>query len=238
VTIPNGNRTHGPSTFYKAGIADLLTLRVDGNGAWDQTQVRILPGSSESYNLDFDAQKFPGGDLAPQLFSYKQDVNLSILSLPSLSVYPVIMLGFKPGAAGNFTITASDLETFAQGTNVYLEDILAGKNQDLNANPVYEFSAVAGQPEHRFNLHFAPLGVSEVNGSNIHIYSSEKTIYVNIPSALNGEIVVYNIMGVEMARKQIVGNSLNTINTNLSTGNYIVKVFGDTQSVANKVIIR
>ena len=238
VTIPSTCRVHTATAYYKDAVSDLLDLKVEGNGYWDLTQVRILPEAGELYNIDFDALKFPGSDAAPQLNSFKQDVALSILSIPTLSVYPVIMLGFKPGTNGNFTITASGLETFGSGTNVYLEDILASKNQDLNANPIYEFNASAGQPEHRFNLHFAALGVSDLNSSNIHIYSNEKTIYVNIPSALNGEIVVYNIMGVEMARKQIVGNSINKINTNLSTGYYIVKVLGDTQSLANKVFIR
>jgi len=238
VTIPNTNRTHGTSTFYKSGVSDLLTLKVEGNGYWDQTQVRIHPGSSEIYNIDYDALKFTGSDIAPQLYTYKQDVNLSILSLPSLNVYPIIMIGFKPGAAGSFTITASDIETFTPGTDLYLEDLVTGTDQDLKVNPVYEFSAISGQPDHRFNLHFAALGVPTTNGNNIHIYSSDKNIYVNIPYAINGNIVVYNIMGVEVTRKAIMGNSLNKLATDLCTGYYIVKVLGDSQSMANKVFIR
>jgi len=237
-TIPNANRVHSAQAYYKSGISDLLTLKVDGNDYWDQTQIRILPGSGESYNVDYDALKFPGSDAAPQLYSYKQDVQLSILSLPSLNVYPIIQLGFKPGAAGNFTITASDLETFASGTNVYLEDLLTGRDQDLQVNPVYEFNAVAGQPEHRFNLHFAALGVPEASGSNIRIYSNEQTIYVNIPSAMNGDILVYNLLGSEVAHTTIIGNSLNKLSLNVTEGVYVVRVNGDTGNVTGKVFIR
>jgi len=239
VTIPNSNRIHSTHSYYKSGIADLLTLKIEGNGYWDQTQVRILSGSSDTYNADYDGLKLMGSDIAPQLYSFKQDISLSLISLPSLSVYPVIQLGFKPGAAGNFIITASDLETFAPGTNLYLEDILAGRNQDLNASPVYEFNAVTGQPEHRFNLHFAAMGVNdtETNG-NIKIYSSENVIYINITSSMSGDIVVYNLLGSEVARATIRGNSLNKISLDVPSGFYLVKVNGNTASANAKVLIR
>jgi hypothetical protein len=45
-------------------------------------------------------------------------------------------------------------------------------------------------------------------------------------------------MGIELARKAIIGNSLNVINTSLSTGYYIVKVLGDSQSASGKVFIK
>ena len=239
VTIPNSNRIHSTHSYYKSGIADLLTLKIEGNGYWDQTQVRILPGSSDSYNIDFDGLKLMGSDIAPQLYSFKQDITLSLISLPSLSVYPVVQLGFKPGAAGNFTITASDLETFAPGTNLYLEDILAGRNQDLNANPVYEFNAVTGQPEHRFNLHFAALGVGEKETSgNIKIYSNENVVYVNITSPMTGDIVVYNLLGIEVAKAAIKGNSLNKLSLDVPRGYYLVRVNGNTGTGTGKVLIR
>lgn len=113
VTIPNSNRVHSSQPYFKSNVTNQITLRVDGNGYWDQAQVRIRPGASEAYDINYDALKFPGSDAAPQLYSFKQDVTLSITSVASLSVYPVVMMGFKPGAAGSFTITASDLASFA-----------------------------------------------------------------------------------------------------------------------------
>ncbi len=238
VLIPNSNRLHSSQTFYKSEITDFLTLKIEGNGYWDQTQIRIIPNSSEVYNSGVDALKLMGSEFAPQFFSYKQDIDLSILSLPTLTVYPVVRLGFKPGTAGNFTITARGLGTFNSGTNCYLEDLVNGTNQDLNSSPVYTFSAVPGQPEHRFNLHFAAIGLNEQKTGHNRIYSYDKKIYVNISEAVHGDIIVYNLLGVEVFRKPIVSNSLNTIELHQCTGYYIVSVAGETGNFSNKVFIR
>ena len=239
VTIPNSNRVHSTQAYYKSESSDLLTLKIDGQGYWDQTQIRIRPGASDLYNIEYDALKFPGSDAAPQLCSFKQDVKLSIISLPTLTVYPVVMLGFKPGNPGTYTITASGMESFAPGTNVYLEDLLSGNDQDLNADPVYVFDADAGQAEHRFNLHFAALGIGdkETNG-NIVIYSYEHVVYVNIPVPMSGDIIIYNLLGNEVTRRSITGSSINKITLNFPQGYYLVKVNGNIMTGTGKILIR
>jgi len=238
VTIPNANRVHSSQAYYKSGAADLLTLRADGNGYWDQTQVRIIAGADENYNPDVDGLKLMGSDIAPQVYSFKQDKDLSLLSLPSLSVFPVIRLGFKPGTDGRYTLTASGLESFTSRANAYLEDLLTGATQDLRVNPVYAFDAAAEQPEHRFNLHFAALGLNENKAAIIKIYSSGNTVFVNIPFSISGDIVVYNLLGSEIARRTAQGNSLNKLSLDAAQGYYLVKVIGDSGTAAGKVLIR
>jgi len=237
LTIKNAGRTHG-GTFAKSTVSDLLTLRVDGNNYWDQAQVCVNSQVTTGYDPELDARKMMGSADAPQLYSITPDYDLSINTLPSLDANNAIPFGFLAGTSGTFTMTASGMETFSGGQDFYLEDLLTSNVQNLNANPVYTFSASPGQPAHRFNLHFAPLGVNDITGSNIRIYSSEQSIYVNIPFSLRGDIIVYNVMGIELARKAIIGNSLNVINTSLSTGYYIVKVLGDSQSASGKVFIK
>ena len=239
VAIASAARVHSAQAFYKSNLSDLFTLKIEGNGYWDQTQVRVLPESSETYNMEYDAVKFSGSEIAPQLFSYKQDVSLSMLSMPAMVTNAIIPLGLQPGAAGNFTITASDMETFESNTEFFLEDLIANKVQDLKINPVYTFDAAPGQPEHRFNLHFASVGMPEGNtAGNVKIYSSEKTVYVNIPSELRGKIVIYNMLGSEIATRTIQSGSLNKISLDVPSGFYLVKVDGDTQTNTGKVFIK
>ena len=102
---------------------------------------------------------------------------------------------------------------------------------------VYTFTASPGQPEHRFNLHFAALGINDKETSNIKIYSNKNDIYVNIPDQLNGDIIVYNLLGVEVMRKPIISNSLNKLNLCSATGYYIVKVMGDNKTKTDKVLV-
>jgi hypothetical protein len=130
------------------------------------------------------------------------------------------------------------MESFASGTDFYIEDLLAGMSQDLKSNPVYTFTAATGQPEHRFNLHFAALGMNEKEIGNMKIYSSDNVIYVNVTTSTTGDIVVYNLLGSEVARRAITGNSLNKISLNVPQGYYFVKVNGDTGNATGKVFIR
>jgi hypothetical protein len=229
-------RTHSTS-FLKSTASDLLTLKVEGNSYWDQTQVTVNPMASAGYESDYDAIKWMGSADAPQIYSMIPAEQLSINSLPNLN--EVIQLGFKAGATGNFIITAAGYESFESTTEFYLEDLVANKVQNLKTNPVYNFTATPDQPEHRFNLHFAPVGMPESNtNSSIKIYSSEKTVYVNIPSALTGQIVVYDLLGKEITRKQIESSMLNTLPLDVIQGYYLVKVFGNTAITSGKVFIR
>ena len=63
-------------------------------------------------------------------------------------------------------------------------------------------------------------------------------VYVNITSTMSGNIVVYNLLGCEVARAAIAENSLNKLSLNVPQGYYFVKVNGNTVNGAGKVFIR
>lgn len=238
ITIPNSERFHG-ATFYKSATTDLLTLKVEGNNYWDQTQIHVNSMATAGYESAFDAHKMIGGYDAPQIYSMLPEEQLSINSVPSLNGSPAIQLGFLAGSTNTFTITASDMESFTSNTEFYLEDLIANKVQNLKTNPVYSFTASQGQQEHRFNLHFSPVGIHDGTASTgMKIYSSEKTVYVNISSELKGAIVVYDMTGREVSRTEIQSLTLNRINLNVPTGFYLVKVEGDTYTSTGKVFIK
>ncbi|HPS61598.1 MAG TPA: T9SS type A sorting domain-containing protein, partial [Bacteroidales bacterium] len=214
--------------------------RIQGNEYWDQTQIHLNTSATSGYESSFDALKLMDGLVTPQIFSMiPGDENLSINTLPDLAGSPVIELGFKPGTVTEFTLNATGLESFAPGTEFYLEDLVANKVQNLKNTPVYTFTAGSGQPVHRFNLHFAPVGTPENQlTAGIRIYSSDKTAYVNVEGDMNGTIVVYNLLGSEIARKAIQPHSINKINLDEPTGFYLVKVESEKVTSASKVFIR
>jgi hypothetical protein len=238
VKFTNAARTHG-GTFYKSSVSDLLTLKVSGNDYWDQTQIAVKPMATAGYDDMYDAMKFPGSPEAPQFYSMLPVEQLSINALPDLNGTPLVQLGFKAGSSNIFTITADGIETFASNTEFFLEDLVANKVQNLRVNPVYIFSAAPGQVEHRFNLHFAPVGIQESPlTSGIKIYSAEKSVYVNISTDMKGIIVVYNMLGREIARADIQSLSINKINLDVPSGFYLVKVDGDSNTSTGKVFIK
>ena len=239
ISIPAAAREHSGTMLYKNTIENLLKLKVKGNSAAeDFAFIHFRPEATSGFDFEYDTYKLFGLQDAPQLYSITPSEILSINSLPDAGSRPTVALGMKVGVNGTYTISASDLGTFAAGTDVYLEDLLANNVQDLNSNPVYTFSAATGDPEHRFNIHFAPVGVSENKPSSIKIYSNENTVFVNIPSDMKGNIVVYNMLGIEITSKAIQAYSVNKINLDVPTGFYLVKVDGNSNTTAGKVFIK
>ena len=237
--MPNSNRVHGSGPYVKSSGNEQLNLKVNGNKLEDETSIRFNSEATEGFDSDYDAYKLWGTTACPQIYTIAPDVNLSINSLPEMTSQTVIPVGFKVGMNDTYTITASDLGSFPTGTDIYLEDLFLSKTQNLNTNPVYEFSAVTGSQEHRFDIHFAPVsGVPEGSTSNIKIYSSGNSVYVNVPMELHGEIIIYDLLGKEMKRQPIQNNTLNKINLNAELGYYLVKVLGDKLTVSGKVFIR
>jgi hypothetical protein len=200
--------------------------------------IHFRPDATTGFDLESDTYKLFGAADAPQLYSITSTDNLSINSLPDITSQPVVSMGFTPGKNGDYNLTATDLETFPTGSTILLEDVVANKVQELTTNPVYSFSAVTTDPIHRFNVHFATVGISDKTTSDISIYSSGNTVYVNIPEDLKGTILVYNMLGNEIARTPIQGHSMNKISLNVVPGIYVVKVDGDALTSTGKVFIR
>ncbi len=152
---------------------------------------------------------------------------MAINSLPATNTVPV---GVKAGVPGEFTITATETSEFA---DVILEDLLTGTITDLKSN-TYTFSYDMNM-DNRFILHFTPLAVGENPADLINIYSSQKDVYVSVPANTKGDIVVYNLMGQEVARTTI-NNVLNKITLNKSAY-YLVKVLSNESVVTKKVFV-
>ena len=239
LTIPNTNRVHSSGNFVKSSAPEQLELKVKGNNLEDATSIRFNPSATTGFDPEYDAYKLWGINACPQIYSIATD-NLSINSLPDYISTTVIPVGFKLSVSGSYSITASGLETFPTGTDIYLEDLFLNKTQNLTINPVYEFIAAPTNENHRFDIHFAPTtGARETAAAgNIKIYSYDNNVYVNVPFELNGEIMVYDLLGKVVNQKPVEGNSLNKISMNVQSGIYVVKVLGDKSTASGKVFIR
>jgi hypothetical protein len=99
--------------------------------------------------------------------------------------------------------------------------------------------AYPANPEHRFNLHFAPVGVGEKSiDRNIRIYSYERSVYVDVRNDFTGTVRIFDIMGKEVGSYTANPNSLNKFDLPLVQGYYLVRFTGENTSVSAKVFIR
>ena len=100
----------------------------------------------------------------------------------------------------------------------------------------YTFSYTVNDDADRFFVHFTPLGIGEDLAASINIWSNDHKIYVQAP-AINGDIVVFNMMGQEVVRTEIEPG-LNTIPVNDRNSYYVVKVVSSDVARTGKVYVK
>ena len=237
-TIPSTAKTFGGS-FLKSTVADVLKLKVSGNGYNDAAFINFNSNATANYDGQFDVEKIFGIDAAPQFYSTITNKNLSINTLPSLTSPVVVPMSLNVGANATYTITASEMSSFANGTTITLEDTKTGTFTNLMQQAVYTFTASPADNANRFKVHFGVNGINENTNGNISIYSNSNVIYVNNNSnEVVKEIVVMNVLGQEILNKKAANTTVNTITMDVASAYYVVKVVTENKVYTEKVYVR
>ncbi len=240
IAMNDAVRVHNTQPYLKSteAIANILRLNVTGEvNTW-----------SDEIIIEFGHQTADGGaekmfsfyETAPSLYTVKPEGNYSIdfRGEPGAVTIPV---SFKAGADGNYTITASQLESFTSSAAITLEDLKLAKTQNLMQNPVYAFSATATDAEARFLLHFGGTFSVDDHGNRqpFNIYASGSSVYIANHSGvmLKGEVIVYNMIGQPMLRQPLGENALTKISLSGCTGYYLVKVLTGENVYSVKIFI-
>ncbi|MFZ4400804.1 MAG: lamin tail domain-containing protein [Bacteroidales bacterium] len=236
--INNTARVHSTQNFLKSSTTEeMLRLAVSGNANSYHDGIVVRFGSTSDQS---GAPKmFSLEASAPSLYSTKLNKNWSINSLTTIAQHPVVPVSFKAGANGNYTITASELNSFATTTYVYLKDLKTNTITNLNQNPNYTFAATTNDNADRFQLIFAasPLGILDNQIQNTSIYSNNNNIYINSNEVVK-QISIYNTLG-QLVKTIDSNNGTIIVNMNGNVnGYYIVRVITNKNVYSEKVLIK
>jgi len=238
LTIPTNARLHRTQSFYKNTISNVLRIDVsnDANEFTDAAFIRFDENATEGFDNGFDAHKLDNDPLAPMIFTEADDIRLSINSLPAVDHDQEIPLSFSAGVDGQYTITASGLESFNNNA-IFLMDILTNAKQNLAENPVYTFRALTTDVPDRFKISFNSVGVEENPLQNIGIYTADGAIILQLPSETNAQVSVINTGGQIITRKNIKGSGNIQINAQVAKGIYVVALTTNSGTITRKVFI-
>jgi autotransporter-associated beta strand protein len=236
ITIPMAARVHGSKDWYKSSsVQKLLIIANDlETGKKQQSVLQVNELATEGYDYQYDSRFWAW--YAPQFYSEAGDELLSTNTLPSLPAETVIPFGFVKNDASNFSI---ELVESLAGYTVYLSDLKTGTEQNLTDNPVYTFTAEAGDDPNRFLLHFGTVGIDKpANDSQVSILVRDNNLLISGASA-NAEIVVTNLLGQVVLQGKAGNAGLTVIGTgSLNDGIYVVTVVSGKQAVSKKISIR
>ena len=186
---------------------------------------------------------------APELWSVKNGLNYSISFLGSLDSVVVVPITVKAGLPGNYTLTASLLESFGANTEISLEDRAAGTFVKLGDTPWYTFhESAAATLAGRFFLHFVDLTKVPVKdltaiqtretALDFRIYSAEGAIIISSLNQQSGKIIVFDINGRKIATGLAEAGANTRINMNGNTGVYMVSVLTGKGKSNTKILVK
>jgi hypothetical protein len=245
ITLGNLARIFRPEIqINKSGVANSMNLGLADatNNTIDEAIIAFREDASgTNYNDILDARKLYNDNASAQLYfktTDQTDACIKSLKLESGNImYPLYL---KVLNTGTYSINAKEL-TFSSNTGIMLKDNKTNTTVDLTVNPVYSFTATAGDDDARFSLYFSNVlyGINNLNNNSFNIYSYNNSIFIqnNDIATSNGSITVYDMIGKQMIQENLSGNAITRINTNLNTGFYIVSVKTDKGVSVQKVYI-
>ncbi|MCD4681907.1 MAG: T9SS type A sorting domain-containing protein, partial [Bacteroidales bacterium] len=242
MTIPQSERKHSSQGFYKSGSDNVIRLKVSGNGYSDRLLIYFHNAATEGFDSEYDAYKLRGIMDAPQIYTVAAGTDLTLNTLPA--EYEMnIPMGFEVGVEGVYTLKAENLNIMTNEIKVFLEDLQENKIVELNITPLYDFYALPEDDPDRFNIHILmkkpnPNTWKSSGTENLHIYSANSDVFVEMPDVINSHIYVYDLMGQLIAERKGESNTLNKISLNTNSGIYIIKVIDDEKIYSEKVYIK
>jgi len=200
LSLDNSDRVHNGQAFYKSEQSELLVLKVNGNNISTQTAIRFNEQATQQVDRLFDVYRIiSDSPEVPMLFTKAETQNMAINTLPSIEGNDIVPMWFRAGTSGEYSIKASEIETFDSQTPIYIEDLETGTIQNLREMPDYSFNYKSGN-DRGFLIYFIEPGTSN-RTSEINIFANASILHVNFPTSemanpdFNAQIMVFDITG-------------------------------------------
>ncbi|MBF9222794.1 T9SS type A sorting domain-containing protein [Hymenobacter ruricola] len=255
VSLTNAVRatSYGSPVFNRTTTAPpvlRLEARNLATATADETVVYFEPGAALGFSARHDAYKVQlNGNGRPSLWSQAGAESFAINGLPDLATAPVIPLGVRVSQDGAHELVLTGLTDAPAGTQVWLEDRVLNRRQNLAANPTYAFTMLANYTGQRFYLNFVAGTVTAVTTGQL---AARTALYPNPTTAratleLAGlreqgpvQVEVVNVLGQtvrQLSTRPKQGFLSETIDLNgLATGVYTVRIHAQEGTVVKRLV--
>jgi hypothetical protein len=242
ITIPKSQRVHDSQAFYKNSAGQefpMISLTSEINGMTDETRLIFSSQATSGFDPSFELAKFENVSEAPTLFTVLEGKDIAVNYLPQEYNDIKIQVGFRTGEEGLYKIASPTISNLPSDVHVYLEDIKEESVVELFENSTYEFAYSPLDDPYRFNLLFKDSRIGkDIPVNEINIYSFKNEVYIQMDGQQKAEVVIYDMMGQEIARNTSTSESQETIEIKSGAGYFLVKVQTGNQLVTKKVFIK
>lgn len=247
--------------FVKAGQSGTFSMdnaiRVhEGSGNWlksaenEPNKLIVRIESTDGFGndeviLEFErsgpamgtSKKFSFVSTAPSLFLPEGEKKYSIRLLGEKEEYPVLPLSFKPGATGNYKLTAYFVSSGFDVLELY--DRKTGTKHDFKAMNQYFFQSACNDQPNRFVLQVLPGDYADpFAGLPVHVFAQQKVLYIDLRLVDGRHICeVFSLTGSKLKSANIEGRQIGRLPVPFFYGVAIVHVTGPKGKIIRKVPI-
>jgi hypothetical protein len=235
-------RAHNSQNFLKEQQQNdnLLTMRISSNNFYSDHQLFLSENGEAGCDVNDAFMLFSFNAQVPHIYSVDGTEKMVMNSIPLSATELNLPLGIRLGAAGTFSITATDISNFNSGYTTILEDTYTGTIVDLRINPSYSFAATqAGISNDRFVLHLKKTtGTHDIikqETASVRMAGREMMLY-NFDEGAS-QLTITDVSGRIVFRTTTRQHAIR-LPENIVAGIYVVQVVNSKTNLRQKLLIR
>lgn len=219
--------TLGGNFFQKNSVKNRFWLTMTSpNNLINTILVGYITGATNNYETDFDGELFEVG--SDSFYSLLGAKKLAIQGRADIfSADDVVGLGNVYSANGSYSIKLQGAEGLFDGSQkIYLRDKLLNKYVDMTSDQVYQFTAVKGTDNTRFEIVYkdqSVLGASDAVKSDFIVYKDGNEQVIKSDKKL-GRIELFDASGKLIRSYVATSNEFRIDTSTLMNALYIIKV--------------
>ena len=228
ITFTNTMRTTSGGNFFQKNLVKnrfWLTM-TSPNTLVNTILVGYITGASNDFETDFDGELFEVG--SDSFYSLLGAKKLAIQGKADVfSADDVVSIGNVYSTDGSYSINLQDAEGLFDGSQkIYLRDKLLNKYIDMTSDHSYQFTAVKGTDNTRFEIVYkdkSVLGSDSAVKSNFIVYKDGNEQVVKSDKKL-GRIELFDASGKLIRSYVATSNEFRIDTSTLMNALYIIKI--------------
>jgi len=212
-------------------------IEVSGTALSDKMWLFTQPGCTHNFDNGWDGVKIPGVALAPQIFAMETDGNYQVNTVDDINN---TILGFQAGGDIEYKLTFTNQNIKSSYEGMYLLDLLENKTVEITeSGSTYSFAAeTTPSPVKRFKIVTRPYEKDAPDATTqIKVFSSGNTVFVQNSGNLNGELAIYDMTGRTLKKSTFGPYGITALQVGSISGAYVVKANTSNENVSKRIIL-
>lgn len=237
LVMKNADLLRAPSARNKVeSVAVSTRIDVTGNNTQDKMWIFSKDSCSRAFDNGDDGIKILGTALQPQIYAVEADGNYQINAVNDMNNTTI---AFQAGEDTEYTLTFNHESIKTKYEKIYLHDLVENTISDITENgSIYKFTAVSTpKAVNRFRIISKSSGEGSNAQSNVKLFVSEQSIYVQNFSDTDGTVYLYDVTGRLHATTRISPNGVVSFAARLYNA-YIVKTVLPDETATEKIVLK